>query len=142
MTYQFTPEQEAWLRDLETTEEPQARGSLHKLIASDDSPAGYCCLGRACIVLGIEKKEAGSDYDATCFGEESCVSYLPEEGVKALRLASGDGTLIKQPFVLKGKSYDNLTELNDCALLTFRQIAAYIRSNPENVFLPIEEEKQ
>jgi hypothetical protein len=126
----FTPEQEAWLVDLETTEEPQTEGALHRLRQehSDEGEvmhsAGYCCLGRACVVLGLKESELGG---LGIFHGASVI--LPGRAATALRLRNSNGYLA-EPF----DGFDNLTGMNDNGW-TFKQIAAYIRANPRNVFI-------
>lgn len=137
MTYKFTPEQEAWLRDLETTEEPQTKGALHRVRADAVNPVGYCCLGRACVVLGIEERTSDDGYAYSTFGEDAWQdAWLPKQGIKTLRLR-GSGGEFEEPF---GK-FSNLADMNDSGW-PFKKIAAYIRENPENVFLPPEEETE
>lgn len=133
--YPFTPEQEAWLRDLETTEAPQTRGALHRLAKGSESPEGYCCLGRACVVLGIEEREGIGPYAK--FGEENADTWLPGEAIKRLHLRTMAGTFVTKVHEI----FDSLTAMNDGGW-NFKQIAAYIRANPENVFLPPEEDKE
>lgn len=130
MTYKFTEEQELWLRDLETTEEPQTIGSLHRTAESQDGrPAGFCCLGRGCYALGIEGRVKGDrvtydNYEAT----------LPTGVKERLRLRSNCGD-----FQYDVNGYHSLADLNDRAKFSFKQIADFIRSHPENVFLPPED---
>lgn len=134
-SYPFTLDQEAWLRDLETTDAPQTIGTLHRLVidAEDEMPhpVGYCCLGRACVALGISEHIAGREIGA--FDGHS--AWLPDSVVARLRLRSDNGQLQTQV----GHCH-TLTGLNDLAEWSFKQIAAYIRENPENVFLPLEGE--
>lgn len=124
MTYTFTPEQEAWLRDLETTDEKQAESLLH-----DTNKGGYCCLGRACIVLDIEEDQFG------CFDGKD--DELPDYAASRLRLRSQTGRLAAQ-FQSRGQYFIDLADMNDKGM-SFKEIAAYIRANPENVFLPPED---
>lgn len=45
----------AWLDDLRTTDAPQVNGHLMKSVWPNDSHTyGYCCLGRGCVVMGME----------------------------------------------------------------------------------------
>ena len=52
-----------------------------------------------------------------------------------LRGHAGD---FKKPIIDGEHRYDSLAALNDSAGYTFKQIVAYIRSNPENVFVSLE----
>lgn len=140
--YPFTPDQEAWLRDLETTEQPQTTGYLNLLeqvskVGGGVHPAGFCCLGRACEVLGLEKEVKEDDpvagYRASdCPG--SMWGALPREAKERLRLRSLHGEL-EEPH----EGFEALSGMNDAGW-SFKQIAQYIRANPENVFLPLEGE--
>jgi hypothetical protein len=122
--YPFTPEQEAWLRDLETTEEPQTKRYLHLFSEHDDFSetlsAGYCCLGRACVVLGATECKNGP-----------------------IGLFDGNSGRLSNPLMhrlrLRGRGQSMLISLNDRGK-SFKQIAAYIRANPHNVFFPSEGE--
>lgn len=134
--YPFSAEQEAWLRDLETTTEPQTRGALHRLGDWGDHTAGYCCLGRGCVALGIE--EELDRYSGRFLGEKTT---LPEAVVKTLRLRGDCGNLFIPVEWMLGESASTLTELNDEARWPFAEIAAYIRANPWNVFLVPEEQQ-
>jgi hypothetical protein len=130
--YPYTPEQEAWLRDLETTEEPQAKGALHRVIPDRNSPAGYCCLGRACVVLAIEEiTEEGLLYSS--FGEQAVNAWLPQVAIRKLWLRGSGGELAETFY--KGKwAFSQLADMNDAGW-SFKRIAAYIRENPWNVFI-------
>jgi len=119
--FRYTKKQEAWLQDLEKTRAKQTGGYLH-------DANGWCCLGRACKVLGVPSKNVSSMgapmYE---FGGED--SLAPPSVVKALRLRDDQGALAVH--TSEGDRY--LTELNDTGW-TFKQIAKYIRENPRNVF--------
>ena len=127
--YPYTPEQEAWLRDLETTTEPQTTGWLHVVRRSPTFPdPGYCCLGRACVVLGEKGKihtlvESFNGYKTT----------LPNNLVEKLHLRDNDGSLASDFYDDDGENFVSLIDMND-ADWTFKEIAAYIRENPWNVF--------
>lgn len=134
--YPFTPEQEAWLHDLETTEEPQTKGFLHVLVPGKVGfTSGYCCLGRACIVLGADEHE--SDDGLGYFWGESVA--LPGSLTNRLRLRGVCGEFAQVVVDHRERECANLAELNDNDW-SFKEIAAYIRANPWNVFLPPEEE--
>ncbi|MDE1971255.1 MAG: hypothetical protein KGI50_06815 [Patescibacteria group bacterium] len=85
----------------------------------------YCCLGVACVILGLEGKESvGSVY----FGGRNRV-FAPN-AVKELGLRSPLG-LLKEPH----KDLVSLGDMNDRGDFTFEQIADYIEANPGNVFV-------
>lgn len=131
--FPYTTIQLAWLHDLETTEAKQGRRALH----TEDEK--YCCLGRACVVLG--KSPSKQTFQGN-------YSY---DGVGGLLLAYGDlglrssrGVLLR-PFDTGalGCSYGgsllvgSLTEMNDSGW-TFKDIAAAIRADPSNFFTNLE----
>jgi hypothetical protein len=123
--YPFNEAQLAWLHDLETTEEPQTRGMLFRPFpepgihtGDDDFAPGYCCLGRAIVVL-----ETGDNLNW---------SLPSEKTAKLLRLRDSNGS-----FSPPVDDRNCLAQLNDDGW-SFKKIAAYIRANPENVFLPPE----
>jgi len=63
--------------------------------------------------------------------------YLPPGIPKMLGLRGHAGDF-KKPIIDGEHRYDSLAALNDSAGYTFKQIVAYIRSNPENVFVSLE----
>jgi len=124
--FPYTPEQLAWLDDLETTSAPQGIGYLHK----DDA---FCCLGRACVTLGIP-----AEYER--YAREGLVTYgsadnvLPQEAAMRLQLRGEIGTFKGSLISGDLDALDDLTMLNDYGKYTFKEIAAYIQSDPTNVF--------
>lgn len=104
--------QEKWLRALESGEYKQGYGWLYY--------HGYCCIGVAVAVV------------AGC-PEPQGISLVSFPGVvKDLKLRSVSGAF-------HGEEIENcstLADLNDVAKWTFPKIAAFIRANPERVFLP------
>lgn len=132
MTSPYTELQEKWLTDLETTQEAQGRGDLMKPI--EDGKFAYCCLGRAAILIG----EPVMQWDKCEF--EGHFSSLPLDYTEKLGLKDGFGR-----FDFDGSDYDSgkytdLTQLNDSAKWSFKQIAAFIRANPEKVFNNLDKE--
>ena len=124
--FRFTKKQEAWLQDLEKTRARQTEGYLH-----DED--GWCCLGRACKVLGVPSTSVNAmGTSAYEFGGEDTVA--PPSVVKALRLRDDQGGLLEET----PDGYICLTALNDLGW-TFKQIAKYIRENPRNVFTNYDE---
>jgi hypothetical protein len=131
--YPYNEYQEAWLRDLETTTEPQTTGWLHRLNQGSElseSP-GFCCLGRACVVLN-EEPRIGMDV----VSYDDCETVLPWHIEARLQLRDDDGRLASGMGQLT-----SLADMNDSGW-TFKEIAAYIRGNPWNVFLGPDEEPQ
>jgi hypothetical protein len=122
MTHQFTDLQEKWLTALESGEYQQCHSELH-------SNGKFCCLGVGCVILGYEidgngfKRPDGSRAAGWLDGVDSV----------QLGLRCGSG-LLRIPF----NGNDSLYQMNDDGM-TFAEIAAYIRANPENVFVKQEE---
>lgn len=126
--FKFTPEQEAWLQKLESDEmqDKQARGCMR----SEDGC--MCCLGVYCSLQSdVGLQNSVFEYN----GELMCaVPDQPLADRLGLRSRAGD---LKVPFTIDGfnEPVRCLTSLNDEVGWTFKEIAAYIRSNPENVFV-------
>ena len=119
--FNYTPDQEAWLQDLEKTRAKQTVGNLH-------DPEGWCCLGRACKVLGVPSVQL-LGWGGTHWSFDGHRQDLPAKAVKTLRLRDDLGAFLR-PF----GDFKTLTEMNDKGL-SFKKIAAYIRANPKNVFI-------
>ncbi len=129
MSYQFTPLQLAWIEALESGKYLQAKNRLTKI-----SPESHCCLGVACVVF---EKNTGKELIKERVEElegDSCISYNGLRGVlhddvrEELRLYGSDGV-----FLNDFKNLKSLAEMNDAGN-SHKQIAEYIRANPENVF--------
>jgi hypothetical protein len=131
MEFIFTAEQEAWLNDLETTEAKQGIQRLHSI---DDE---FCCLGRWCVVSETTSKKYidmlyGHEYD----GETVLLSRDLFERL-GLRDQSGGFSIAYRHVDLAG-TVDHmscLVDLNDHLKWSFKQIAEFIRENPERVFV-------
>lgn len=126
----FTPDQLAWLAALETTEQAQTVGALENSI-------GFCCLGIACNTLIVDLREVDPDDGGVQYGEKSAV--LPTILVDRLDVYDDIGsfpygTNLYQPDDPFSQRLGCLTQLNDTARLSFRQIAAFIRWRPGLVF--------
>lgn len=128
--YQFTEVQEAWLQKLESDEmqDKQGRGQLI------DSEGKMCCLGVLCSLQPDVAIIENNFY----FGEDLLDSIPVETITDRVGLRTCDGSFVA-PVLYEDrvgwqvKAY-TLTTLNDGAKWTFKQIASYIRANPENVF--------
>lgn len=118
--FPFTPLQEAWLRDLETTRAKQGTRFLHAY------GGGWCCLGRAARI--VEKPRRAGFVDEW----QGSANSLPGDIWRQLGLRGSLGNLAETAFV-EDRSYGDLAGMNDAGM-TFREIAAHIRANPENVF--------
>lgn len=116
----------AWIIDLETTDAPQTRGRLHLLVPSPSGvPAGFCCLGRACVVMGLKSEVIQS---TTCFLDPTRNSRYP------LMDAAVSSQWLKDTFGDEiSRNQIKLMRMNDQERNSFKQIAAYLRT-----FLPKE----
>lgn len=137
--YPFTPEQLAWLLKLETTDQPQTRGALRRVVRIEVKavdgievfPAGWCCLGIGAETLQLKEYPCAIDHDVSSFSGSSTqlLAY------RRLHLRGASGELLAQVQNPKGGEWaSTLAELNDDLRWTFPEIAAYIRANPWNVF--------
>jgi hypothetical protein len=118
--YELTELQEKWLKALESGEYAQARGLL------GNREIGFCCLGLLCDV-------AGADY---CDGNGYPEHEFAKKAGLITRAGSGRGVIRIER--LTGKEFESLAHANDAGA-TFAEIAAAIRANPENFFLPADE---
>ena len=125
----LTAEQEAWLKDLETTDAKQGKSALRS--TTDE----FCCLGRACVVLDVEasigEKYISNTATQVWFYNGSWAILSPNTQ-RRLGLKSGSGGF-GHPVHLNGVVYHSLANMNDAGL-TFKEIAAFIRANPNEVF--------
>lgn len=112
MAYQFNEWQEKWLQALESGEYKQANGYLHL-------DGGYCCLGVGAVVCEIDADDLRCD---------STLEGWPTV-VEKLKLASDVGSLAGAD-----RPKSSLAAVNDELEWDFKQIAAFIRANPEKVF--------
>ncbi len=135
MYYKYNELQLAWLAALRSGKYKQGDGQL--AIADSSKHVKYCCLGVACVIarkIGLMDlpKTKRTYSDDIFFGGED--NLLPECMVNPLRLRSVGGKL-KKAFQVKGERIADLTDMNDTLKWTFTQIADYIETNPENVFV-------
>ncbi len=130
MAYKYTKFQRQWLQALEAGRYNQTQGWLGMRLGN--KKVGYCCLGVAYKVAGVRPKLA------TDAGQENVLSFDGESGTLCvkmrdrLKLHGYNGKFLVEPRI-EGKHYASLADMNDKGL-THKQIAAYIRANPENVF--------
>ena len=131
--YNFSEDQERWLKALENGEYQQCTGEL----CAGDS---YCCLGVACILDGYKKADQLEhpgyflNHQGTLVGG-AVNGYLRDK----LNLIETNGAL-KVFFKKDPELPDNpvnwitsLASMNDDGW-SFKKIAEYIRANPRNVF--------
>lgn len=125
------PLQEKWLQALESGEYEQAKGHLMDIVTSPNGKMKACCLGVACDVLGLDKCRAeGRPLVAFFYGERSSTAEMPLGSYKKLGLKSELGEISLGHPTFKSNC---LSAANDNGA-TFKQIAAFIRANPEKVF--------
>ena len=132
MTYILNEDQETWLKYLETTNELQGASRLHTIKNNIDY---FCCLGIACIALKLPKQIIDNEVhylSRAMVGANNM--YAPKTAIVLLKLRGAAGDL-KVPVKIDNIEHSSLAEMNDAGI-SFKQIANYIRQNPENVFLP------
>lgn len=117
----LTEVQEKWVSALESGNYKQCRARLRK--RNLDNSEEFCCLGVACEILDIPRTLY--NYEGVPTGFEC----LPDAATKILGLHSQSGIL-----ATKTDSHNTLTLMNDDGN-SFVEIAAYIRANPEKVFV-------
>lgn len=117
---------EKWLTDLRSENYRQAHGVLHK-------NGKFCCLGVACITAGYsidDLKTPGGSF-ATVIKE-----FKEEEDDENRETNFLAKDLPNVPEELKGGCLDNglvgkLTDMNDCGLYSFTELAEWIENNVE-----------
>lgn len=120
----LTPLQEKWLSALESGNYKQGQGKLR------NKNGEFCCLGVACEVLGLERQ--GNTF--YLYNGEEVRGFLTPQIAEKLGLRSGGGQLLATVTV-GGMKYKTLYDMNDYGKMTFKDIAAYVRSNLSNVFV-------
>lgn len=107
-----------WVADLRTPGLKQAKSALF-------DGEGYCCLGRLCVVLGMQAARRGDLWE---FDGQN--GLLPHSAVQAAELLNEDGSRIDGSAISFGDllEYKALCEANDDGV-TFAQIADWIEQN-------------
>ena len=118
--YTLTENQERWLRELESGNRKQGRGTLNL-------KGAFCCIGLAAELFKTSSiiVEEGVNGSTSYDGNSKCA---PGYVIEALKLRSSRG---------EAKSWQHfwsLVEMNDKAGLSFSDIAATVRANPEEYF--------
>ena len=108
----FTSEQELWLKALESGQYAQGRERLKR---SCGTYAEFCCLGVAC-EIGLAQPDMGNH-------------YLCDD---KLNLRNGRGGFL-DAVIIDGIRFGGVANMNDKGW-SFAQIAAFIRSQPWQVF--------
>lgn len=144
MTYAFTSEQLEWLDALESGKYEQGKTFLNK-------NNKFCCLGVACdlfaekLGLVIENDDGIIGYankveDQSQRWESDYTSTtLPKPIMELLKIRDNCGEFINKTVIASKNdygtmSYGSLAGMNDSGNFSFKDIAEYIRNNPENVF--------
>lgn len=115
----LTELQEKWLQALESGEYQQGQINLRSV---DNK---FCCLGVGCEVIGLTARLTHDDY---LYDDK--VSVAPQALIKALNLHDEYGRI---PGAKISHEHSSLTKMNDNGM-SFKDIAAFIRANPELVF--------
>jgi hypothetical protein len=132
--YKFTPMQLKWLEALESGEYKQGIGHLHQ-------EGKYCCLGVGASVCGVPDE---------AMGKKGELDGDLAEVVEMLGLRGPCGNF-DDPYKLKSGEVDeeledalefiySLVDPNDELDWDFKQIAQFIRENPELVFVDAAEQ--
>lgn len=146
--YPFNADQEAWIKELETTERKKGRGYL------EDSNNQFCCLGVACVMFGAEREQ--SNIGARAFKFRMSPEGLFDQQLLPMPLAyrlklRGIEGVFRDAIRINGVEFRALVGLNDHQefinnewrdAFTFKDIAAYMRYDPWNVFVSEEEAKK
>ena len=127
---QLGPNQEKWLKALESGEYKQGLRALHmNTVTLGDR---FCCLGVGCMTLDVERKKDSCILGGLVFGVAGVTALAPLELLQALALRSRGGAFSSNTIVA-GVEADSLVTLNDSGV-SFQQIAAFCREHPELVF--------
>lgn len=145
---ELTEHQKELIAALRSGKYPQTRGVLRRLIGDGLRSEGYCCLGVACVVAGIEevvpsKGAAVAQFD----GMQSC---MPPDVVSRFGFRNDEGLILwgaldeerKQKWMdravdMTGNPRGNLIGINDNGG-SFAFIADFLEACPEAVFVPNE----
>lgn len=125
--YKFSEEQERWLQALESGKYEQCKDELW-------DGDGYCCLGVACAIDGYKKDTRNPMLKGHFLNHNnhSIGGSLDNRLRDKLSLREGNG-MLKKMHTDGGVRLKALASMNDSGW-SFKQIAAYIRANPRNVF--------
>jgi hypothetical protein len=139
--FEFGPIQIKWLEALENGEYLQGAGALKSQAPFENGKHRYCCLGVLCELQGIPWEVSKDGANGFVFlGLGHYLNYPPAVFAESAGLRSMSGAL-SQSIEIKGdyglpSEFSNLAEMNDSLNpnLSFKDIAAYIRHDPHNVF--------
>jgi len=140
--FEFGPIQTKWLEALESGEYKQGKRELKSLVSFQGDVGkpvhhAYCCLGVICELQGLAWQDFGPLTGAGfCYmGSHAYNNYLPEDFAYSIGLRGPSGPFTN-PVNANNCAYSNLAEMNDDveSRLSFKDIAAYIRHDPHNIF--------
>lgn len=121
--YKFTELQEKWLQALESGEYEQTQDELCK-------GGKYCCLGVATHTFNPEHQALKDNgWFRTSIAREASKTAPPDVR-DALKLTDEHGTLLAE-----FGCWESLVAMNDSREFTFKDIAEFIRENPDAVFI-------
>jgi hypothetical protein len=112
--FQLGPLQTKWLEALESGEYKQQTDNVLRNLS------GFCCLGVANEVCELGESDRGY-----LIHTYSYIGLRDEEGTFELPVEDRSTYIGRR----------SLTTMNDSGMFTFKEIAKYIRENPENVFV-------
>ena len=122
MKQELGPLQKKLVESLESGKYKQGPGLL--LSKNKQGKDIYCCLGVAAEILNLPKLYIEKELSLTDNGEW-----------EKLALRNGFGKLKYKAYnKQEDEYYDDLVTMNDSGFWSFKEIAKYIRENPENVF--------
>jgi hypothetical protein len=120
--YKFTELQEKWLQALESGEYEQTQDELCQ-------GGKYCCLGVATHVFNPDHQALKDNGWFRADHAREATKTAPPDVREALKLRDEHGNLFED-----FNTWDSLVDMNDSGDFTFKDIAKFIRENPENVF--------
>lgn len=129
--FELGPRQLALVEDLETNGHLQGREVLTALQQDCDPPEIDCCLGRACKLAKAERtvRDGMVYYGARrdqCFMPVEVKEYFGFYDHCGSHRDGGEGVNDSKPSMLS---------MNDVLKLSFKEIAARLRANPEHYFM-------
>ena len=128
MTFKFNKHQREWIDALKDGEWNQVEGVLF-------SSGGYCCLGVACSLQGVEDNtlEDVMYDDLTLFPEiKNSLGLWNAEG--KFFVSNKNKRWLEEKEVEVFRKDLSLVDLNDTYRLSFSEIAEYLETFPEDVF--------
>lgn len=129
--FEFGPKQTAWLEALESGKYEQGRHLLKK-------GQSYCCLGVLCELDGLKYNDGDGFFE---YNGANSNQFLPGDYASSIGLRSHMGEFASMVEYRDAEGLHccvkALTEANDSAGWSFKDIAAYIRHDPHNVFTKV-----